>query len=64
MGFSQKGADGIVRHYTNSGVVCGTSQKGADGIIRHRDNRGNVKSFTQNNSHYDNRGNKIKSPRW
>ena len=65
-GFSQRGADGITRHYNSNGVMTGHSQMGGDGITRHYDNRNNVTGFSQWNgyggmNHYDNRGNKRKS---
>jgi hypothetical protein len=68
-GFSQRGADGIMRHYNSNGVMTGYSQKGGDGITRHYNNRNNMTGFSQRNGyggmdHYDNRGNKKKSSWW
>ena len=40
-GFSQRGADGITRHYNSNGVMTGYSQRGGDGINRHYDKKGN-----------------------
>ena len=65
-GFSQRGSDGITRHYNDRGVMVGFSQRGGDGITRHYNNNRNLTGFTQRNSyggvsHYDNRGNKKKS---
>lgn len=68
-GFSQRGSDGITRHYNSNGVMTGFSQRGGDGITRHYDNSRNMTGYSQRNGyggidHYDNRGNKKKSSWW
>lgn len=68
--FSQRGADGITRHYNINGVMTGYSQRGGDGITRHYNNSSNnMTGFSQRNGygghdHYDNRGNKRRSTWW
>lgn len=68
-GFSQRGADGITRHYNSNGVMTGYSQRGGDGINRHYDNNNNISGFSQRNSyggvsHYDKKGNKRNTSWW
>lgn len=68
-GFSQRGADGITRHYNSNGVMTAYSQRGGDGINRRYDNNNNISGFSQRNSyggvsHYDKKGNKHKSSWW
>nr|WP_027871612.1 hypothetical protein [[Eubacterium] cellulosolvens] len=63
-GYSQRGADGITRHYNSNGSMTGFSQRGSDGIYRRYDNNRNVTGFKSEGSWYDNRGNKKKSSWW
>ena len=48
---SQKGSDGIIRHYDPNGVMTGFSQKGGDGITRHYDNNRNMTGYSMKNSY-------------
>ena len=63
-GFSQRGADGITRHYNSNGVMTGYSYKVVDGITRHYKTGYSQRNGYGGYNHYDNRGNKRKSSWW
>ena len=68
-GFSQRGSDGITRHYNSNGVMTGYSQRGGDGITRRYNMSNNLTGFSRSNGYggkdyFDSRGNKKRNSWW